>query len=197
MEVPAFLQEVDKCMAGDNAPSASRKNALALWAQSLQNKLLSWKKDHADTYPRGQPHEEEQLDTDSFPIFRLSYSARSDLDLPTNIMYPDLVLATSICLYHAVQITLMNTNLVPDPSSHGTTKIFHAWDICRSVKYFVEATTTPFLLQLENPLRVAYETFAEGSSEKRFIEKVVHHLNRQRNIEVLCSVLKGPGGVLS
>ncbi|GAD98705.1 predicted protein [Paecilomyces variotii No. 5] len=195
VEVPAFLQEVDKCMAGDNASSAPRKKALALWALSLQNKLLGWKKDHADTYPRGQPHEEEQLDTDYFPIFRLSYSARNDPDLPTNIIYPDLVLATSICLYHAVQIILMNTTLVPDPSSQGTSRIFHAWDICRSVKYFVEATTTPFLLQLKNPLRIAYETFGEGSSEKRFVEDVVHHLNRQRNIEVLCTVLRGPTGV--
>ena len=199
VEVPSFLEEVDKYLAREGTTSTAEMSAyghtLSMWATSLQEKLFRWKCLHADSYPWGQPSVKQQ--EKSFPVFRHWDSTKNEFTIPTALRYPDLVLATSLCLYNAGQIILAAVELLPSSASRNMAKYTHASDICRSAWYFVQNVTALFIPQVDFLFQAAFDTFDEGSSERAFLVEVCQYINRHRKTEAFYGILKPSANIVS
>lgn len=193
VELPAFLEQADKntnisAEIADSTTKGSHQEALSAWGESIRFRLQQWKQNHANMYANGEPYMSPQAV--GLPVFRHWNADKTELVTPNVFQYPDSVLATSVCMFNSALILLLS-NLGPSPSSHQRDLYPYAWDICRSVQFYIgSAVSGPFLLELEFPLRIAYETFAEGSVERTFITEVCHLVSSQYHLEIFSGIIE-------
>ncbi|KAF3393550.1 Nitrogen assimilation transcription factor nirA [Talaromyces pinophilus] len=192
VELPAFLEQADKNIiisaeVAESTTKGSRQEALSAWGESIRFRLQQWKQNHADMYAKGQPYGSPQAV--GLPVFRHWNADKTELVTPNVFQYPDSELATSVCMFNSALILLLR-NLGPSPSSHQRALYLYAWDICRSVQFYIGSVSGPFLLELEFPLRIAYETFAEGSVERTFITEVCHLVSSQYKLEIFSGIIE-------
>ena len=192
VELPAFLEQADKNMnisaeIADSTTKGSHQEALSAWGESIRFRLQQWKQNHANMYTKGQPYGSPQAV--GLPVFRYWNADKTELVTPNVFQYPDSVLATSVCMFNSALILLLS-NLGPSASSRQRDLYPYAWDICRSVQFYIGSVSGPFLLELEFPLRIAYETFAEGSVERTFITEVCHLVSSQYKLEIFSGIIE-------
>ncbi|GFF56877.1 nitrogen assimilation transcription factor nit-4 [Aspergillus udagawae] len=191
VDIPSFLEQVDTMNSLDGHQAAQKetqRELLTVWALSLRDALYQWKRTYADTYQDGEPYEVPQAS--GFPLFQHWSDEGGALSTPTAWMFPDPLLATSICMYNAAHLILMEAGNLRS-SYEEPERYCYAWDICRSVQYYVQHVPWSFLLQIEFPLRVAYESLPETSVERTFIREVCSLICKNSKLEVFSSVTEG------
>ncbi|KAH8695663.1 hypothetical protein BGW36DRAFT_298964 [Talaromyces proteolyticus] len=192
LEIPAFLRQCDRYTEMSNDPSIPAQESTLMmrsmqsWAFILRNRLQQWKGDYADDYPAGQPYECNQNDT--LPIFQCWNRERDIVITPTAFMYPDLVLATSLCIYKAILLSLSNEVVSADFITQ-TKKYSYACDICRSIQFYLQANHGNVTMQILYPLRIAYQVFEERSIERQFVEDISEFIVKQYHFEAFPSLV--------
>ncbi|KAE8340683.1 hypothetical protein BDV24DRAFT_164159 [Aspergillus arachidicola] len=191
VDIPSFLEQVDtmNSLEGHQAvQKETQQQLLTVWSSSLQDALHQWKRTYADTYHNGEPYEVPQAS--GFPLFQHWSDEIGALSTPTAWMFPDPLLATSICMYNAAHLILMEAGSLLG-SSDEPERYRYAWEICRSVQYYVRHAPWSFLLQTEFPLRVAYQSLPETSVERTFIREACSLIRENSKLEVFSSVTEG------
>jgi hypothetical protein len=184
VEVPAYLAKYDlfvdllrrNAISADNA--ATRHRMLCKHISDLEDRLLFWKCDWADRYAPGQPKESAIHTSDNgcepFPTFGCRDLETMAFIEPSPIVYPDALLAQSLCTYYATLLVLSASDL--RRSEHGAVseqrRYVWACFICRSVEFFVRSVRSPLVMRFMFVLRIAYDTFNEGTVERDFVKRV-------------------------
>lgn len=189
--VPEFLFQTDQftmsLRTGDAVPVdlAALQSAIQAKATELDSRLRLWKIMCADNYPAGQPWEAVQsggeassagagsggdgVDDDDFPIFRCRNISTMQIVTPTVFMYPDLLLAQSLCFYWAVRLVISAADSGVVSVVAPAERYELACNICRSMRFFVLRAPGCLASRMMFVLRVAFDSFADGMAEKHFI----------------------------
>lgn len=136
MEIPDYLAKVDqyeKSLTAKTLSSAQAESTRHMsWAQAadLDRRLRQWKKDWADTYPKGQAIELSSQGDDPFPIFRCLDWKTMVLKTPKTFVYPDMLLANAMCMYWAVQLVLSVAGAACDFTSRGCCRVTYSINKC-------------------------------------------------------------------
>ncbi|PYH73313.1 Zn(II)2Cys6 transcription factor domain-containing protein [Aspergillus vadensis CBS 113365] len=207
VHIPGYLAQVDEFSAllkgGDKPPSELVNMQSAIWerATELQGLLQVWKNMYADTYPSGGPWEESPSEadpTDDFPKFRCRNPSTMQVIVGQNIMYPDLLLATSMTFYWALGLIISTT----DPglvSVLGLQERYqYACNICRSMKYYTQNIPGCLISRVMFILRTAFDNFADGMIEKESMAEIFTYIGRKFELPVFSnkctsSSVKGEG----
>lgn len=144
-----------------------------------------WKAMYADTYPRGRPREELDEETsDGFPVFQCRDPRSLQVQTAKILLYPDILLATSMCLYWAL-------GLIVSAPDHGFTSVMglqeryqFACNICRSMKYYIQHIPGCLVSRIMFVLRTAFDTFSEGMIEKAFMTDLFLYIGRKLEFPV-------------
>ncbi|PWY70665.1 C6 finger domain protein [Aspergillus eucalypticola CBS 122712] len=207
VHIPGYLAQVDEFSAllkgGNKPPSELVNMQSAIWerATELQGLLQVWKNMYADTYPSGGPWEESPSEadpTDDFPKFRCRNPSTMQVIVGQNIMYPDLLLATSMSFYWALGLIISTT----DPglvSVLGLQERYqYACNICRSMKYYTQNIPGCLISRVMFILRTAFDNFADGMVEKESMAEIFTYIGRKFELPVFSnkctsSSVKGEG----
>ncbi|OJZ87763.1 hypothetical protein ASPFODRAFT_131311 [Aspergillus luchuensis CBS 106.47] len=207
VHIPGYLAQVDEFSAllkgGNKPPSELVNMQSAIWerATELQGLLQVWKNMYADTYPSGGPWEESPSEadpTDDFPKFRCRNPSTMQVIVGQNIMYPDLLLATSMTFYWALGLIISTT----DPglvSVLGLQERYqYACNICRSMKYYTQNIPGCLISRVMFILRTAFDNFADGMVEKESMAEIFTYIGRKFELPVFSnkctsSSVKGEG----
>ncbi|RHZ57463.1 Zn(II)2Cys6 transcription factor [Aspergillus thermomutatus] len=188
VDIPAYLGQIDDFAAAlrsDTAPSTALvAMQSAIWdrAAELHSRLNLWKSMFADTYPRGRAWEEEpeterETETDRrFPTFKCRNPATMDLVTAKLLAYPDLLSATCMTYYWALQLIVSTTDSRLAGGLGLQERYQYACNICRSMKYYVENIPGCLVSRIMFVLRTAFDAFAEGMVEKQFVTDVFRHI---------------------
>ncbi|PYI04319.1 C6 finger domain protein [Aspergillus sclerotiicarbonarius CBS 121057] len=188
VHIPGYLSQIDEftalLKAGTRPPSELVTLQSAIWerANELQGLLQMWKSMYADTYPAGGPWEETHYradPTDDFPKFRCRNPSTMEVVIARNIMYPDLLLATSMTFYWALGLIISTTDpgLVSVLSLHE--RYQYACNICRSMKYYATNIPGCLISRVMFILRTAFDNFADGMIEKESMAEMFAYLGRK------------------
>ncbi|PYH31177.1 Zn(II)2Cys6 transcription factor domain-containing protein [Aspergillus neoniger CBS 115656] len=207
VHIPGYLAQVDEFSAllkgGNKPPSELVNMQSAIWerATELQGLLQVWKNMYADTYPSGGLWEESPSEadpTDDFPKFRCRNPSTMQIIVGQNIMYPDLLLATSMTFYWALGLIISTT----DPglvSVLGLQERYqYACNICRSMKYYTQNIPGCLISRVMFILRTAFDNFADGMVEKESMAEIFTYIGRKFELPVFSnkctsSSVKGEG----
>lgn len=193
LDIPAFLEQFDKenCVATTEIISSNQSSShssLSAWAIALDNRLSLWKSKYADSYSIGQPTFASQ--TDNLPIFRCRNEDKSEIVTPTIIIYPDVMMATSLCMYNTARLLLSTTGLLPASPKQ---KVYnYACDICRSIPFYIRHSSRLIMMDVEFPLRVIYNTFDKASIESKFIEDICRVIRDRYHLEIFSGIIDWP-----
>ncbi|OJJ67210.1 hypothetical protein ASPBRDRAFT_59203 [Aspergillus brasiliensis CBS 101740] len=193
VHIPGYLAQVDEFSAllkgGNKPPSELVNMQSAIWdrATELQGLLQVWKNMYADTYPLGGPWEESPSKadpTDDFPKFKCRNPSTMQIIVGQNIMYPDLLLATSMTFYWALGLIISTT----DPglvSVLGLQERYqYACNICRSMKYYTQNIPGCLISRVMFILRTAFDNFADGMIEKESMAEMFTYIGRKFELPV-------------
>ncbi|GKZ19425.1 hypothetical protein AbraIFM66951_011035 [Aspergillus brasiliensis] len=193
VHIPGYLAQVDEFSAllkgGNKPPSELVNMQSAIWdrATELQGLLQVWKNMYADTYPLGGPWEESPSKadpTDDFPKFKCRNPSTMQIIVGQNIMYPDLLLATSMTFYWALGLIISTT----DPglvSVLGLQERYqYACNICRSMKYYTQNIPGCLISRVMFILRTAFDNFADGMVEKESMAEMFTYIGRKFELPV-------------
>ncbi|PYH85519.1 C6 finger domain protein [Aspergillus uvarum CBS 121591] len=199
VHTPGYLSQIDDLQAALRNPAVSPSELVtmqsAIWvrAHELQSMLQTWKRTYADTYAGGGPREECGLDVhpntrkseadgrgaDVFPVFRCRDPSTMQITVATNLVYPDLLLATSMCYYWALNlvITATHTGLVDVLGLQERYEF--ACNICRSMKYYTQMVPGCLVSRVMFVLRTAFDNFPDGMVEKQSMAELFAYIGRR------------------
>lgn len=174
-DIPEYLSRVDEFSArldeGSIQPTGlqSSQSSILDSAMQLDSRLQQWKFACVDRFPAGKPWEEPQASAaDEFPVFRCRDPRTLAAFTPTWIVYPDLLLAMSMCFWWATRLILSADPSIPGVISPEE-RYQLACNICRSVRYYILGIPGCLVSRLMFVLRVAFDTFADGMIEKEYV----------------------------
>lgn len=139
VDIPAYLSRVDEfwvCLRNRTAPRTGLRgmqSAILENAELLDRRLQHWKSTSVDQYPGGGLWEEDQGEPeDEFPVFRYQDPRTMAILTPTVFVFPDVLLAMSLCFYWTMHLLLSNDR---DGSVASLQERYQlACNICRSVR---------------------------------------------------------------
>lgn len=183
MGIPTYLSQFDELSASVNEGTKTPPELLPLQsnvrehALELDYRLQQWESQDAGQYPAGLSWEEVDIEgEDRFPVFRCQHFKTVDIIRPTILVFPDLLLAMSMCFYWA-------TRLILSAGDQGVVSVisleerYHlACSICRSMKYYVLNIPGCLVSRVMFVLRVAFDTFADGMIEKEFLAELFAYI---------------------
>ncbi|KAL4896844.1 hypothetical protein BDV59DRAFT_190785 [Aspergillus ambiguus] len=189
VEIPGYLYEVDRMMELLHASSVSSSTLMASQttlserACELDRRLLRWKSVCADTYPLGSWWEEKAYSNkdrgNNFPVFQCKDLTTMSVITPSQLVYPDVFLLTSMLYYWAARLVLSQQ----DPSLVEVIGVQEryiiACNICRSLESYIQTVPGGLLSRLMFILRVVYDTFPEGTIEKQYVSQVFSYITNE------------------
>ncbi|KAB8250629.1 hypothetical protein BDV35DRAFT_377346 [Aspergillus flavus] len=189
VEVPSLLAEYDalEVTRQSGVPSAHEitvKQA-ALWngVTNLTCRFLQWKIDWVDAYPDGPPKEVPAEPNDHFPIFRCRDLRTGAVITPTKLVYPNLRLAQTMCLYYTSRLILSTVDTRPDDDRVGPAQQYAlGCGICRTLEWYILTAPGNMINRLAFPVRVAWEVFPDGGPERRFIYDVLKLVEKRHSL---------------
>jgi hypothetical protein len=181
VDIPAYLSRVDEfsvCLRDRTAPRTGLRgmqSAILENAELLDHRLQHWKSTSVDQYPGGGLWEEDQGEPeDEFPVFRYQDPRTMAILTPTVFVFPDVLLAMSLCLYWTMRLLLSNDR---DGSVASLRERYQlACNICRSVRYYVRSIPGCLVSRLMFVLRVAFDSFTDGMVEKQFVASLFAYI---------------------
>ncbi|RAH78943.1 C6 finger domain protein [Aspergillus japonicus CBS 114.51] len=199
VHIPDYLSQIDDLQVALKNPAVSPSELVtmqsAIWvrAHELQSMLQTWKRTYADTYAGGGPREESGLDVHPstrksgadgrgeavFPVFQCRDPSTMQITAATNLVYPDLLLATSMCYYWALNlvITATDTGLVDVLGLQERYEF--ACNICRSMKYYTQMVPGCLVSRIMFVLRTAFDNFPDGMVEKQSMAELFAYIGRR------------------
>ncbi|PYI20831.1 C6 finger domain protein [Aspergillus violaceofuscus CBS 115571] len=199
VHIPDYLSQIDDLQVALKNPAVSPSELVtmqsAIWARAheLQSMLQTWKRTYADTYAGGGPREESGLDVHPstwksgadgrgeavFPVFQCRDPSTMQITAATNLVYPDLLLATSMCYYWALNlvITATDTGLVDVLGLQERYEF--ACNICRSMKYYTQMVPGCLVSRIMFVLRTAFDNFPDGMVEKQSMAELFAYIGRR------------------
>jgi hypothetical protein len=160
-----------------------------LWERiaDLTQRMQQWKKDWVDCYPAGLPREVDSQtndDNDPFPIFHCRNLRTMQTVRPPTIVYPDLRLAQSMCVYFAYRVILSTIDTRPEGSVSLVEKYQLGCDIARSLECYIRRSPGNMVNRLALAVRVAWEVFPECGIEREFIKAVFMLVEQRRSLHL-------------
>jgi hypothetical protein len=193
VEIPALLEEADNLgVSGLMSPPDEvdlQARRLQLWERiaDLTQRMQQWKKDWVDCYPAGLPREVDSQtndDNDPFPIFHCHNLWTMQTVRPPTIVYPDLRLAQSMCIYFTYRVILSTIDTRPEGSVSLVEKYQLGCDIARSLECYIRMSPSNMVSRLALVVRVAWEVFPECGIEREFITEVVILVRRRHSLHL-------------
>jgi hypothetical protein len=195
VEIPTLLEEADNLTTmgvGLMSPPddvALQARRVQLWERiaDLTQRMQQWKKDWADCYPAGLPREVDYQtndDNDLFPIFHCRNLQTMQTVRPPTIVYPDLLLAQSMCIYSAYRVILSTIDTRPEGSLSRVEKYQLGCDIARSLEYYIRRSPGNTVNRLTLAMRVAWGVFPECGIEREFIKAVFMLVERRHSLRL-------------
>ncbi|CRG82717.1 hypothetical protein PISL3812_00061 [Talaromyces islandicus] len=189
VDIPSFLGSYDtlkfavrhKILPQDQVLSEQQRVQAA--ATELDRRLELWHSLCAVEYEHGYMTETSAhsiTSNDEFPRFQCCDLCTNEIFVPTSLIYPDLMLAVSMCLYRALRL------VVSGSSDDGLVTVLRpseryriAVDICRSMSYYLHAVPGFLVSRIMFVLRVAFDTFTDGMIEKTFVQELFAYIGNK------------------
>lgn len=185
VDIPEYLSEVDTFTSMLKDATASTELIslqTTIWdkATEIKGRLQLWETTHVRTYPNGGPWEAlEPIAVADFPVFKCRNPSSLETFTPRDLVYPDLLLATSMNFFWAMR-------LIISPTDGGLPSVLtmqdryeSACNICRSMKYYVQNIPGALVSRMIFVLQTAYESFADGTIEKQFVKDLFLFIGRR------------------
>jgi hypothetical protein len=194
VDIPAFLGDYDAFKSSilqGKLPQdelVSMQNKTQATAITLDQRLQLWHSIHASNYEHGYVTEKSaaQFPHDSTcPRFHCRDVITGEISQPSVLVYPDLLLATTMCLYRALRLVVAGADndgfvVVLSPPKRYRLAV----DICRSIPYYLHTVPGFLVSRLMFVLRVAFDTFSEGTIEREFIQQLFGHIGEKYHFRV-------------
>ncbi|OJJ39920.1 hypothetical protein ASPWEDRAFT_102964 [Aspergillus wentii DTO 134E9] len=186
VNVPAYLSQIDEFSSFLRTMSLPTSQLVELqtniWetATELDTRLQVWKTSQADTYHLGQFWEETDSDSsDGFPVFRCRNQSTLQTTVPPILVYPDLLLATSMCFYWAMRLVVSTTDSGLVNVLTLQERYQFGCNICRSMKYYIQNIPGCLVSRMMFVLRTAFDMFADGMMEKQFVTELFQYIGKK------------------
>lgn len=194
VDIPALLGKYDAfkiaLVKGKLSQSelVTAQNEIQLTATALDQRLQLWHSVNVLHYEHGYMTEksaEDYLRNAEIPRLYCHNVSSGDIDQPHVLVYPDLLLATTMCLYRALRLVVAGG----DHDGLFTALSFSeryqlAVDICRSMPYYLKTVPGFLVSRLMFSLRVAFDTFSEGMIEREFIQQMFGYIGEKYRFRV-------------
>ncbi|KAJ5708791.1 transcriptional regulator family: Fungal Specific TF [Penicillium malachiteum] len=187
-EVPALLAQSDQFQEAQEssvmgAQEMTVKQA-ALWngITDLTGRFYQWHRDWVECYPDGPPQEAEQKGDQGFPIFRRRDLRTGAVYAATKLIYPNLLLAQTMCVYYAVRLILSSIDTRPVDRVSLLEKYELGCGICRTYEFYILTAPGNMINRLAFPTRVAWEAFPDGGPERAFMAEVLSLVERRHSL---------------
>jgi hypothetical protein len=194
VDIPGFLGGYDKLKFAVRHKTLSQDQVLSeqqrvqAAAIELDHRLELWHSLYAIDYEHGYMAEalaDSITGNEEFPHFQCCDMFTNETFVPTILIYPDLMLAVSMCLYRALRL------VVSGSSDDGLVAVLRpseryqiAVDICRSMRYYLHAVPGFLVSRIMFVLRVAFDTFTDGMVEKRFVQELFWYIGNKYRFPV-------------
>lgn len=178
VEIPAFLCSFDKFVEAFSTNSIpyrqieSTQKMLWGWLTNIELSLHQWKVSWVDSDPRREIKEVDRQGDDPFPVFQYQDPTTLEIVTPTTLVFPDIRLANTMCLYHSALLILATTDTRPTDPISPQEQHQYACNICRSIEYYIRSCPGNLINRLAFPMRVAFDAFPEGSVERRYVHEI-------------------------
>lgn len=194
VDIPAFLGDYDAFQSAVTqtklppAQLASMQNKIQATATILDRRLQLWHNINGSNYELGCPEErpaEEFINDDQLPRFHIRDVTTGQITQPSVLVYPDLLLATTMCLYRALRLVVAGGDddgfiAVLSPSERYELAV----DICRSIPYYLKTVPGFLVSRLMFVIRVAFDTFSMGTIERDFVQQLFSYIGNKYNFRV-------------
>lgn len=195
VEVPALLSQYDE-IEGEVDPSVFSAHETSVKQTSLWNavadltaRLLEWKVTWVDNYPDGPPEEVIATESPMFPLFQCRDLRTGSIITPTKLVYPDLRLAQTMCLYYTTRLILSSVDTRPTDRVGPAEQYALGCGICRTLEWYILTAPGNMINRLAFPVRVAWEVFPDGGPERRFMIDVLKLVERRHSLALWGSVM--------
>lgn len=194
VDIPAFLEKYDAFKIAlmkdklSQSELVTAQNEIQSTATILDQRLQLWHSVNALNYEYGYISEKsagDYLKDTEIPRFYCQNVSSGDIDQPPVLIYADLLLATTMCLYRALRLVVAggdHDGLVTVLSSLERYQL--AVDICRSMPYYLKTVPGFLVSRLMFSLRVAFDTFSEGMIEREFIQQMFGYIGEKYRFRV-------------
>lgn len=186
VDIPAYLSQVDTFSFMLQTTSTSSSELIGLqstvWekATELDTRLQLWESMCVKTYPGGELCEElDPAPIDGFPVFQCRNLTSLETFSPRNLMYPDLLLATSMCFYWAMRLMISSTDGGLASVLTMQDRYESACNICRSMRYYVHNIPGSLVSRMIFVLQTAYNSFVDGTVERQFVMDLFRYIGKK------------------
>ncbi|EEA19349.1 hypothetical protein TMatcc_009482 [Talaromyces marneffei ATCC 18224] len=197
VDIPGFLGKYDAFKAAlwkgklSQSELVAAQNDIQFTATTLDQRLRLWHSVNVVHYEHGYMTEKsaaEYLKDTDFPRYYCQIVSTGDIDLPSVLIYPDLLLATTMCLYRALRLVVAggdNDGIFAVLTSSERYQL--AVNICRSMPYYLKTVPGFLISRLMFSLRVAFDTFSEGMIEREFIQQMFGYIGEKYRFRVFAN----------
>lgn len=201
VDVPAYLAQVDAFSTMlETATTASSSELVSLqssiWetATELDTRLRLWEIVCAQDYAGGTGPQEslDPIPLEDFPVFKCRDPNTLETFTPRDLIYPDLLLATSMCFYWAMRLMISATDSGLPSVLSSQDRYESACNICRTMKYYVQNIPGTLVVRMIFALQTAYDSFAEGTVEKQFVVDLFLYIGKRFNFPVFATRFSPP-----
>jgi hypothetical protein len=136
-----------------------------------------------------EEEEGEEEEEDNFPVFRCVDLMTGLAHEPPNLVYPDVLLTESMCLYWMALLVLAASDIRnPETAIAPHARYTYASNICRSIRYYYKTIPGPLVFRIGTMMRVALDYFGESSGEGRFLKEVYVYIGNKFNSMVFLNM---------
>ncbi|KAF7713624.1 Fungal Zn(2)-Cys(6) binuclear cluster domain-containing protein [Penicillium ucsense] len=184
-EIPGLLAQSDQFKESQAARTMGAQETavkqVALWngITECMGKFQQWYEEWVVQNSQGLIQEVEQNETQDFPIFRRRDLRTGAIYAPTRFIYPNLLLAQTMCLYYAVRLILSSIDTRPQDRVTPMEQYELGCGICRTMAYYILTAPGNMINRLAFPTRVAWEAFPDGGPERAFLAEVLQLVERR------------------
>lgn len=201
VDIPAYLAQVDTFSAMLEVATTATSNELvalqsSIWetASELDARLRLWEHMYAQNYA-GSTGPQESLDRiplEDFPTFHCRDPITLETFIPRDLVYPDLLLATSMCFYWTMRLLISSTETGLPSVLSPQDRYESACNICRTMKYYVQNIPGTLVSRMIFVLQTVYGSFPDGTMEKKFVMDLFMYIGKRFHFPVFSNRDKDP-----
>lgn len=197
VDIPGLLGEHDEILfakeSGAMGKGELRAKQARLWnsISDLMSRFRQWKQQHVDSYAGGPAKEARipQGPGDPFPVFRCRDLRTMGIVEPLPLVYPDLRLLQTMCVYYAARLIISSIDDRPEGAVGIAEKYQLACGIARSLEDYLRRAPGNMINRLAFPTRVAYEAFPQGGVERKFMAEVFNLVEKRHSLRLWGSAM--------
>lgn len=196
VDIPAYLAQVDAFSAMLEVATTATSNELValqsnIWetASELDARLRLWEYIYAQNYAGGTGPQEslDRISLEDFPTFHCRDPITLETFIPRDLVYPDLLLATSMCFYWTMRLLISSTETGLPSVLSPQDRYESACNICRTMKYYVQNIPGTLVSRMIFVLQTVYGSFPDGTVEKKFVMDLFLYIGKRFHFPVFSS----------